>query len=64
MGRGRDGILRPTKSGEELIGTTVDLMAARLRHRSPEQPPMLIQDGPVAITELLREARRLFDVRE
>ena len=63
-GRGRNRILRPTKRGEQLIGTTVNLIAARLRHGPTEQPPMLIQDGPVAIPELLHEPRRPFDVRK
>ena len=55
--RSRNPVPRPPKHGEQLIGPTVDLLAARLRHRPPKQPPQITQHPAITGPELLHEPR-------
>lgn len=61
---GLDAVLRPLEGSEQLIGTTVDLVAASVRHGPSEQPPELVQDAAVTVPQLLHEPGRPLDVRE
>ena len=62
-GRGY-GIGRSGEGDEERIALGVDLDAVVPRERIPEHPAMLGENVCVAVTELLEQSRRPFDVGE
>src|SRR5262249_30984152 len=60
-GRGESGP-RAGKDGEELVGPSVDLAAARMMDAGPDDGAEVGEEGGVPVTDLLKEPGRPLDV--
>lgn len=61
---GLDRAIRVLEGDEELVATTVDLPAARLRHRSAQNRPVVDEHVAELLAEAVRKVGRALEVGE